>query len=496
MSVTVYFANVSKKRNSTLQGTFSTSYDCVLKAPTSLDRPTFLVEAATMDYNAAKMGDRYYFIDDVVSVRNGQWEVSCILDVLATYKAEILASTQYVTYSTNANKTWLVDTRIPILKSTSMSYTSKIPGVFLGGLNGFYSLTVNGKNGCVAYALSYAQIKQLINKIDQWAIDDADKVLSGVFDPNNPQSFSFNAVGDSIESLSTILTQAGALGNSYQNAPQMIRSCIWLPFDDSYFTIGGGSERLYLGDYDTGIDCGRIDTTPYTYSDTFDIPWTYSDWRRSVCENVYIVLPFAGVINLPSDSLTGVSSLSIEMAISPVDGGVAYSVKASNEVIGIYGGNCASNYAIGINQKSGLAEIAETLVEGVERMAAASIESSGSPLSIAGAIAGTALEGVAGAFEVKSVSISTHPSCIGTFSSSAAAFVSGNGAIEVYTVVHPTSINPSDMAATMGRPFMEPTSLSGLTGFCQCANAHVAAAAQARELDAIDAYLNSGFFIE
>ena len=48
----------------------------------------------------------------------------------------------------------------------------------------------------------------------------------------------------------------------------------------------------------------------------------------------------------------------------------------------------------------------------------------------------------------------------------------------------------------MGLPTMKPISLSTLTGFCQCANAHVEAPAQASELDAIDRYLNSGFYIE
>ena len=38
--------------------------------------------------------------------------------------------------------------------------------------------------------------------------------------------------------------------------------------------------------------------------------------------------------------------------------------------------------------------------------------------------------------------------------------------------------------------------LSTLTGYCQCANAHVAAPAMGAELDAIDLYLNSGFYIE
>ena len=68
--------------------------------------------------------------------------------------------------------------------------------------------------------------------------------------------------------------------------------------------------------------------------------------------------------------------------------------------------------------------------------------------------------------------------------------------VTCYTVAHDTIINPSDMKDTMGLPTMKPMTLSSLTGFCQCANAHVDAPAKAGELDAIDYYLNSGFFIE
>ena len=58
------------------------------------------------------------------------------------------------------------------------------------------------------------------------------------------------------------------------------------------------------------------------------------------------------------------------------------------------------------------------------------------------------------------------------------------------------TVNPNDMKDTMGLPTMKPMSLSTLTGYCQCANAHVEADLPAPILNEIDAYLNSGFFIE
>ena len=492
MSVTVYFANVSKRRNSTLQGTFSTSYDCALKAPTSLDRPTFLVSAETMDYNAAKLGNRYYFIDDVVSVRQGQWEVSCILDVLATYKSDILASTQYVAYSANSNKTWLPDTRIPVLSSVEYTRSVKDSGLFSD--TGFYLLTVTGKQGCKAYAVSKGDIDNLIADLQDWAISDYETILAGTYDPNAPISYSWGSTEDAIKSLAQIMSQTGAIGNAYQNAPQMIRSCIWVPFKESIATQGSNAETVYLGNYQTSITAKEVSARSLGVGYMLDIPWKYSDWRRSVCETVYIQLPYAGLIQLGSDTLTHVSQLQIITSVSFLDGNIAYQIKADNKTVGYYAGSCSAPYAIGINQKSGLADVLQTAIAGIEKTVAVAVDSSLSPVSIAGAAAGALLEGVNTAYQTANVAMSTHPSCVGSMGGAASVGLEQD--MSVIVVSHPTVIEPSDMAATMGRPTMAPMSLSSLTGYCQCANAHVAVAAQAREIDAIDYYLNSGFFIE
>ena len=82
-----------------------------------------------------------------------------------------------------------------------------------------------------------------------------------------------------------------------------------------------------------------------------------------------------------------------------------------------------------------------------------------------------------------------------------APFGGGAGAgldmtVAVISVAHETVIEPAVMTATMGQPTMKPVQLGTLHGYCQCANAHVAAPAELQELNEIDTYLNSGFYIE
>ena len=485
MSVTVYFDNVSKRRNSTLQGTFTHSYDCTLKAPTSLDRPTFLVSAATMDYNAAKWDNRYYLIDDVVSVRNGQWEVSCVLDVLATYKADILASTQYVCYSSYKSSNWLPDTRIPVLRSTEYAENVGLDtGLFSD--TGFYVLTVVGKTGTVCYGVPLITIQKIIEVIQDWVNDDVTAILGG--------TYSWGSTEDAIKSLAEIMTKTGCIGNAYQNAPQMIRSCVWVPLSLSMFETGS-AEPIYLGNYATGYAANHIRTKPSVVSTTINIPWKFTDWRRSVCETVYVQLPYAGLIELGSDSLASESSIKIQTSVCAVDGTISYRLTTGGgKTIGYYAGSCSAPYAIGINQRTGAGEVIQTALAGLSKTVATATDVTLNPMSWVGAAAGATLEGINTAYQTANAALTTHPSCVGSMGGAAGAGLTQKASVIVMS--HETVATPASMAPTMGYPTMQTMSLSSLTGFCQCANAHIAAAAQAKELDAIDAYLNSGFFIE
>lgn len=489
MSVTVYFANVSKKRNSTYRGTFAVSYDCNLKAPTSLDRPTFLVSADTMDYNAAKWGDRYYFIDDVVSVRNGQWEVSCVLDVLATYKTEITASTQFVTYSSYRTSEWLTDTRVPILDFPHVETSSETIPLF--NATGFYCLTVNGVSGCNVFIVDAAKITTLISNVNSWQHDGIEGIFNGstmgiTYDWSSPEK--------ATESFAKMATQTGFIGNAYSNAPQMIRSCIWVPFLPATFSEAG-LYNLYLGNWDTGVDAYKCKTSPVVNYVTITLPWTYTDWRRSTCENVYLYLPFVGMINLSSSELAGSTTLTIIYSATATDGVICYQVTTDTGLlVGTYGGSCCANYPIGINQQASAGAITQTVLSGVEKMLTNGINSSLSPVSAASVAAANILAGVQTGYDIQNVAHSTNPSCIGSFGGGAGVGLSLSARVNIVSKYSGT--DPSNMVSTMGYPTMQPMSLSGLTGFCQCANAHVAAAAQATELDAIDSYLNTGFFIE
>ena len=96
MLPTAEYFKFSKRKNSTKQPTGSgTSYTVNLKSGTSYISPTLLLEISGQpDYNYLEFEGWYYFVTDIISVRNDLWEIVCQVDPLATAKAAILASTQ------------------------------------------------------------------------------------------------------------------------------------------------------------------------------------------------------------------------------------------------------------------------------------------------------------------------------------------------------------------------------------------------------------------
>lgn len=531
MSHTIYAGKIAKRKNSTLQPTLNTSFDVLLKTPTSLHTPTFTINAASFDFNYLKWGDRYYFVTDVVSRNNSLWEVSAVCDVLATYKMDILASTQFVCYSSIAGNSWLADTRIPILKSTIASKSgAALPFI---DTNGFYVLSVvggdTGVGGCEVFAVNKSTLNDLVQSVATWSGNDVADIMQGVtiipptYSSPTVQTPSSNAsngecFADLITSLKNMIdsmgnvaasvqnsandimrkiqeasTKTGFIGNAFANAPNCIRSCIWVPFDLAAFT--GASGVIYLGKYDTGEAGFKVNPTPTSGSVSVSIPWHFIDWRRGVCEDVYLYLPFVGMVSFSADSLTNVSTITVKYSVTATDGNICYEVIAGNEILGTYGGNASTNYPIGINQQASAGEVFTALVGGVQKTVSAAVESSISPLSAVGAIGQMAINIGLAAYDVKNVQNTTHFSCVGGIGGGAG--VGLDLSVTCYTVAHNTIVNPADMKDTMGLPTMKPMALSTLTGYCQCANAHIAATgAESQELDEMDAYLNSGFYIE
>lgn len=71
----------------------SLSLTGALRGESSVINPSFLIECENPSgYNYCYIPDfgRYYFIDNIVSVRTNIWRIDCSVDVLMSYSTEIL----------------------------------------------------------------------------------------------------------------------------------------------------------------------------------------------------------------------------------------------------------------------------------------------------------------------------------------------------------------------------------------------------------------------
>ena len=181
---TVSFGTLSKRKNSTLQPlTLSDQRTVTLKEACSQDKPVFICTGNNFNYNYCMWDSKYYFIDEIVSLKNNMIEIHCILDPLATYKAEILASTQFVSYSSLHGDTWLSDTRIPLKASTAVSRQTALTGI-LSNI-GCYILTVTGVDSVTSYMYtSEGTLAGVFHDLSTWS-DQAKQLTQTIAPPES-----------------------------------------------------------------------------------------------------------------------------------------------------------------------------------------------------------------------------------------------------------------------------------------------------------------------
>lgn len=479
---TIELGQISKRKNSTFvpaDAAFTLQVQAALKEPTSDNQPVFLLSLPDnlFPYNYLKWGNWYYWISDVKRVRNGLFEVSCDLDVLATYKTNILNTTAFVMYDQTTN-TEIVDSRLSA-NTTAVYRTNSVTGftMFTSGFS--IAVGIVGRNSAGIYLLTEQQANALLNNLTRFLDGDNDDYVP-IPDPSD-----FSNIDDAAGALVHNLTVLLRLLISTGKAPDSIKCAYLLPVDPSKFRTT--TETIYLGDYNTGITAPKVTATMRAFETVLvPIPWGFSDWRRNApYTEILLTLPYAGTGSLPASSLIGVDAVNVECYVT-VTGSVTYNIGVSSA--GAYrrimrcGGNCASQYLIGASNVNPLG-VASSIVSTAGATAAG--------------IAAGGLIGGAGAMVASGMGILNHlqqtPSSVGG---------AGGGAFTdteipyCTTISHDTNVSPDSIAATMGTPAFAQKLLSTLSGFVQTRNVSVSAPAEGPILDRINGLLDGGVYIE
>ena len=178
---------------------------------------------------------------------------------------------------------------------------------------------------------------------------------------------------------------------------------------------------------------------------------------------------------LSSENLAGQTSITVEYTLALRDGGLICTISSGGEILGQFNGNVGASVPVGVSNIS-LPNAAQALIATAASVATDSLAAFGmASIQYANAV-------------------TPNFTCIGGLDGLAATGANQN--ITCYTVYHDTIAPPNQNLQVIGSPTMHSKSLGSLTGYCQCVDAHVEAAAMSHELDQIDNFLNTGFYIE
>lgn len=449
MEVTFY--SFSKRNNSlSVPTTLGETMPVNLKDNCSMENPVFIVSRETFDFNYCKFQNKYFWIEDTTSVRKNLWQISCNMDVLATYRAQILNTYAFVEYDTSDNK-YIADTRIPskynpTILSTTVKLSDEISAI------GTYVLTCVGQDGGVtSFAISRNGLNRILDSVSNWA--------DGIYE----DTLDDDIVGAIIKTGKQLI--------SVGNAGNCIRACTWMPLrpDNEY----DESANVYLGQYDTGITASKINLQVNTSIATISIPWQFSDWRNNEPYTyIYLYIPFIGVVNIPASNVSGLGSINVLCSFDRISGDMSIQVSCGNEIIGTYGANIGVSIPIGVSNLS--------------------------PTSIINSIAGTAgsiaIGNYAGAVLSAVNSITPNMQTIGGIGCGSAVGLGTE--LLCFTICHDTIADPSSYLQIIGTPSMRVKQLKVLKGYVKTRDASVSADCENSVLQRINSMLDGGVFIE
>lgn len=437
------FYKFSKKRNSTAQpNVTSIDYNITLKAPTSLESPTIIINGFDIDNNYCQMLNTFYFVSDVVALNNELYEVSLEKDVLATYKSDIGNYTAFVERSASNYNSNIFDSAISQEENVySVTYAETSLGFTANGVTLWRYV---GKNGIGQTDTDLQGLTNRMFSSDSWLDIPTQELIK-----SNVNPFEYIISGMWFPTLPTMHATAANPG--------------WSPAQPSPLLTTWSSDPIEI-DVDVNLPNNA-----------------YSDFRKysSAYSKYIIYVPTCGATTVDASEVA--LGLHIKLTIDVETGrSTAKITNGRGGLVTMLSGIGGIPIQFG-KTLSPMADVFNNVAYGADQMAQGNLLGGYASLINTGV---QAVRGIAKPFTPKSLvggncgniaNILKMPNVIVTL-------------INVGSAESPLSM--------YGKPCCKNLQLSSLSGFVKCSGASIALPGHADDTDRINSYLNSGFYYE
>ena len=416
-------------------------------------------------------GGRYYFIDNWTWA-DGLWIASMRVDPLASYRAQILETSQYILRSASASDGSIKDSAYPI--TTSYVNSTRTGSMLPADVGNCYIVGVVGKGLTTGVVNYYA------------------------FKPEDFEAFSEKLLGTFIDAVQAGISEIGAdLTKVLLNPIQYITSVRWYPFNAA---LGAVAQDISFGWWTVNCKCVALTDAKLTSAfscSISDIPaHRYANTRGRYLNHepytsYYLTFkPFAAQVALNSAAVAGAISSSTpglycDLKVDLTTGGAVFTVTAEpgsdGQIYTLYTSVCTVGADMPIAQITSNIYAAAASAVGTISDAAKS-----AAVGNYGEAAGDLFSGILSAAQTAAPCVSI------TGSAGTRANYDRN---VVLNIVHRLPVN--DDNTHLGRPLCMYKRLADLSGFTLCGNPHVDIdIATAGEREQIETYMKEGFYLE
>lgn len=460
----VRFYNFSKRRNSTKQppATGYVEKEVYLKESTSIKNPSFVLNATNFSWNYAYIPDwnRYYFVDDIISITKDTTQYDLSEDVLATNKSAIGSTVARIAFSSTGYDIDIPDNRIAVS-------TKKI--------NYHQSVTATGisQTGCYVFTV----------------FNDQATVSNGL-----GQSYCMDAAN--MQTIKSWLGDAGVFNQAVNyflgNPLEAVFQCHWVPFPLG--NVGSVTGLVYIGNqYSPALSAYTFSGTGiYGRTDTVPISWRYNDFRDAEpYTSATLYLPGVGTVDLNMSDWLNSNNIHIQYSYEYGTGDVTYLlVDDSGTLIQTASCNMASLCPLGqfSTNVGGMISSVGGVAGGIGTMVTGALTSN--PAAVVGGAAATLTSGASLALSANHRASSIK----GTLGGRTNALL--NQFVFTGYYMNTEDCTNASYIAQKGRPVAVTHAISNHSGYVQCDDASVSLGGESWERDEVNSYLNGGFFYE